>query len=704
MKSIFLLLLFLLPIKGKAQLDPSLDQIAIVDFKTVNADVAVYPSEKVVKGKVMFNFDILKNTDSIYIDAKNMEFGSVSINGKPVKFFADQKRLWLVFQFSPSKNNVLTLNFSAKPKQAIYFINWGISTEIDVPRQVWTQGQGKYTSHWLPSFDDPREKAIFNLSVAFNKNYEVIANGELKDKTDVNDSVQKWNYYMEKPMSSYLLALATGNFQKKEISSASGIPIFLYYDLKNKEKVEPTYRYTKEIFDFLEKEIAFAYPWKNYKQVPVQDFLYAGMENTATTIFAKSLVVDSIGYNDRNYVSVNAHELAHQWFGNLVTAKTGEHHWLQEGFSTYYALLAEKEIFGDDYFYWKLFQSAEELKALSDNGKGESLLNSKASSLTFYQKGAWALHILREKVGEKAFKEAIVNYLTNNSFGSVSTKDFISEVEKAFGKDLKEFENDWLRQTAFQGTEALEALKKSEFIKQYMELAALREVPLQNKRELLDKVLTFPVNDYLGQEAVYQLAGENNSAIDLYKKAFRSNNLYVRQAIAMSVEAIPQILKPDFETLLSDASYVTIENALLKLWSQYPEETKKWLEKTKEIEGFSNKNVKILWLVINLVSPVENKEKISEYYEKLSSYTREYEPFELRQNAFSYLYQINAFSDQNLIDMVKAGQHYNTRFRDYARELLTKLLQKEEYRQRFLDLQPELEEQDLKFLKTRLTK
>jgi aminopeptidase N len=73
------------------------------------------------------------------------------------------------------------------------------------------------------------------------------------------------------------------------------------------------------------------------------------MENTSATLFASTYIVDS-GFEDRNYINVNAHELAHQWFGNLITAESGKHHWLQEGFATYYALLAERDIYGDDYF------------------------------------------------------------------------------------------------------------------------------------------------------------------------------------------------------------------------------------------------------------------------------------------------------------------------------------------------------------------
>ena len=189
-------------------------------------------------------------------------------------------------------------------------------------------------------------------------------------------------------MSSYLLAFGIGNFRKKTIRSSSNIPIELYYEPKDSLKVEPTYRYSREIFDFLENEIGVPYPWQNYKQIPVQDFLYAGMENTGATIFSNTFMVDSTAFVDKNYVNVNAHELAHQWFGNMVTEESGEHHWLHEGFATYYAYLTEKEIFGEDYFYWHLLGTAKALGNFSEEGNGEALTDSGAGSLTFYEKGA----------------------------------------------------------------------------------------------------------------------------------------------------------------------------------------------------------------------------------------------------------------------------------------------------------------------------
>jgi aminopeptidase N len=285
----------------------------------------------------------------------------------------------------------------------------------------------------------------FDLSVVAPKNYQVISNGKMISKRET-PTYNLWQFDMQKPMSSYLVALVIGKYDKKVVHSKSGIPLEMYYYPEDSLKVEPTYRYSKQMFDFLEEEIGVTYPWQNYKQVPVKDFLYAGMENTSATIFADSFVIDSIAFVDKNYVNVNAHELAHQWFGNLVTETSGTHHWLQEGFATYYALLAERDIFGDDYYYWRLYEYAQELLEQDKVGGSTSLLDPKSSSTTFYEKGAWVLHLLRERVGDEVFKKGVKNYLEKHQFKNVDTDDFISEVEKVSGEDLSDFVNIWLKE------------------------------------------------------------------------------------------------------------------------------------------------------------------------------------------------------------------------------------------------------------------
>jgi aminopeptidase N len=293
-------------------------QTTKVDFIKVTGVVAPDANLKKVKGSAVYHFKVIKPIDTIRIDAKNMNFDNVLINNKQVKFKSDSKEL-LLFEGFKSGINSLSFSFTAFPKQTMYFNKEGIH------QQIWTQGQGKYTSHWFPSFDDVNEKIIFNLNIqSFEKsvgifsNRVIISNGVLKDIVKFGGR-EIWKYEMKKPMSSYLLAIAIGDYVNKTVASKSHTPLQLFIQPKDTAKFESTYRYSKQIFDYFEKEIGVKYPWQIYKQVPVEDFLYAGMENTSCTLFAQDYVVDEIGFNDRNYVNVNAHELAHQWFGNIVT-------------------------------------------------------------------------------------------------------------------------------------------------------------------------------------------------------------------------------------------------------------------------------------------------------------------------------------------------------------------------------------------------
>jgi aminopeptidase N len=637
-----------------------------VDFLKIEAQLKPDAIKEKIDGRFRTTFKILTATDSIFLDAVNCQIKEVETKDFYVK--NDAKKIWFVGNFNKDQTYTAEFDYEMFPKQTLYFF----------ANEMWTQGQGKYTSHWLPSIDDVNEKIEFDLSLIAAENKTVIANGRLTEvKPDPNGKI--WGFDMEKPMSSYLVAFAIGNFTKKEIVSNSGIPIELYYKPKDSLTVEPTYRYSKQIFDFMETEIGVPFPWQNYKQVPVRDFLYAGMENTTATIFSEAFVVDSTGFNDRNYVNVNAHELAHQWFGDLVTEKSSDDHWLQEGFATYYAVLAEREIFCDDYFYWQLLQTAEQLKAASDEGKGESLLDPKASSLTFYQKGAWALHILREKIGDEAFKQAIKNYLEKYKFQNVSTDDFLKEVKAVSNLDISAFEKDWLQQTAFQSEAAYQSLLKSAFVKRYFEISALRTVPLAEKKMQLKTALTFP-NDFIGQEAVYQLVDEPISeTLPLYKTALESNNLYVRQAVALSMRHIPKDFQMEYESLLNDPSYVTMEAALYQLWMQFPEKRIAYLNKTKGIEGFQNKNIRQLWLALALITDqYENTEK-ARYLSELKNYTATDYSFEIREKAFEYVNELQLWDLETLRNLVEACAHPTWRFSKFSKEMLHELLQNEKY-------------------------
>jgi aminopeptidase N len=636
-------------------------QTDVVDFLRIEASVTPDAAAQKIDGRVQVTFKILKKTDSIFMNGVQMTVEKTGLSGISVS--ASTNKIWLSGRFSPG--DVYTANFlyEAFPKQALYFMG----------DQIWTQGQGNYTSHWLPSIDDMNDKIEFDLQILAPSGKTVVANGKLQNvgKQTLNKA---WNYDMVNPMSSYLAAFAIGDFDYKSELSESGIPLAYYFKPEDSAKVEPTYRYGKRIFDFLEKEIGHPYPWQNYKQLPVRDFLYAGMENTSITIFSEAFVVDSIGFNDRNYINVNAHELAHQWFGNLVTETSGTHHWLQEGFATYYAHLVEQELFGDDFFYWTMYNTAEQLKSLSDAGKGETLLNPEASSLTFYEKGAWALHILRELIGDKAFKTAVQNYLNKHQFGNVVTEDFLDQVKAAAIVDISQWEEDWLNQSAFKAEQAIVSLARSPFMEQYFKCSALRRTPLTSKLKELNQFLDSG-NEFIQQEVIYQLEDEAISeTLDLYQKGFRTGNLYVRQAIALSLLVIPPELMEACESLLNDPSYVTREAALFNLWNNFPAKRIAYLNATDGIIGFQDRNLRQLWLAMAIFTEGFREDQKELYIEELRGYTSAQYSFEVREKAFAYISELRLYNDAVIKNLINASIHPNWRFRNESRKLLNEVL------------------------------
>ncbi len=692
MKHTFLFL-FLIFAFAKAYTQEISPQTQKVDIINITALVRPDFREASINGDLEVTFTALEDVKEVLLDAKKMTIENLS---KEFVIKALEDHISIQGPFDKGQTYTRQFTYRVVPKQALYFVD-----AMGTP-QVWTQGQGKYTSYWLPSIDDMNDKIEFDLTIEAPKEMTVIASGYSKSVQELEE-YNVWQFDMVQPMSSYLVALVIGTYDKKIETSTSGIPLEYYYYPKDTLKVEPTYRYSKQIFDFLEKEIGVAYPWQNYKQVPVKDFLYAGMENTSLTIFSDSFVVDSIGFTDRNYVNVNAHELAHQWFGDLVTETKSEHHWLHEGFATYYALLAEREIFGDDYFYYKLYESAEQLRELSDTGKGQKLVASGGSSLTYYQKGAWALHILREKIGSAVFAKAVRNYLTTYAFKNVTTTDFITEVEVISGQDLEDYKKAWLYQSAFQATDALKSLKKSPFMRSYFELQSLRPQALKNKVKQLGGILSLS-NDYLGQEGVYQLLGENASLSNsLYEIAFSNKNVYTRQAIATSMEAIPNVLLPRFKSLLVDKSYVTREQSFLKLWLQYRSSNALQLQHTlldryDSQFGFSDGNIRVLWLTLSLATQNYKPDTANNRFKELASYTEPSQPFQLRENAFQYLFQIQSFDEVSLKNLVEACVHHTWRFRESARKLLNELYKDEGYRIMLNNLETKLSEKEIAYI------
>lgn len=411
----------------------------------LEATLRFKPEEGSVIGEVTHTFRWIRSGfDTLFLDAPGINILTVRQEGKPLKYYTNAEGL--VIKFSrPSetgRQEKVTIEYIAKPRKGIYFIGWD-NPNPKARRQIWTQGQGTDNRFWLPMYDEMNDKIRTRLRIYFDSTYTVLSNGTLVHKLPQKDGTKLWEYVMEKPHAPYLIMLGIGKYEIRQQKAASGVPLNLYMYPDRMADFETTYRNNKEIFDFMEQEIGVPYPWPSYSQIPVQEYIYGAMENTTATVFGDFFIVDERSFHDRNYIAVNAHELAHQWFGDLVTARSARHHWLQESFATYYNWLYEREFFGQDHYDWNRRQA--QISSLNESKRNAlPIAHSKAGSTRHYPKGAFVLHMLSAYTGRDNYRRAIKRYLQIHAFENVTSDDLLKAFHDELGLGLEWFWDQWV--------------------------------------------------------------------------------------------------------------------------------------------------------------------------------------------------------------------------------------------------------------------
>lgn len=417
-----------------------------LDFTRLRLELWPAPAAGQVTGKVTHYFHPLRpNVDSIFLDGILMSVKSVTLNGQPVRYHADSSGISII----PSQplewgsEDSMTIEYSATPRRGLYFIGWNDPNNLS-RKQIWSQGEAVDNRWWIPMYDEPNDKLISELIVHFDKNYKVLSNGRLVDTADNADGTRTWHYVMSHPQAPYLIMLGIGKYDIRETHSASGVPMHLYYYPEWKDRVAPTYQYSEAMMDFFEHETGVKFPWESYSVLPVQDYMFGAMENTTATIYGDFYMADRRGALDRGFVSVNSHELAHQWFGDYVTARSDAHGWLQESFATYYSQLFDREVFGDDYFQWERRGAAD--AAIEESKRNlYGVANSQSGTARVYGKGSLVLDMLKYVVGgREAYNKAIKYYLSRHPYANVDTHDLLVDFEESTGMDLQWFWDEWL--------------------------------------------------------------------------------------------------------------------------------------------------------------------------------------------------------------------------------------------------------------------
>jgi aminopeptidase N len=418
---------------------------------------------KIVYGDTTIKFKPLTDKfNTLELDSEGLKFTSVKLVNEDKELVSrvteDKVFINLGKNYSTTDSISVRLIYTSMPKKGVYFVDElkkdGKSVRAS---QVWTQGEAAETRHWFPSYDFPDDKATTEQFITVNKGETAIANGDLKDVIDNVDGTQTFHFYMPLPHSTYLTSFVVGTYTKIE-DKYKQIP-FGYYVYPDRTDIVPNaYGKTKEMMRIFEEITKIKYPFNKYDQTIVANFTFGGMENvTATTMADTEIFLANFDFAKGSVEDLVSHELAHSWFGNLVTCKNWSELWLNEGLATFMESAYREKMYGRADYIRKIKDDVAEFMIEDSYKKNpHGLFNTTADpkddsifdSIT-YKKGGAVIHTLRETIGDEAFWKGVNLYLERHKFGNVESTDLQKAFEESSNTDLNWFFSQWVYKAGF---------------------------------------------------------------------------------------------------------------------------------------------------------------------------------------------------------------------------------------------------------------
>jgi aminopeptidase N len=398
---------------------------------------------------------------TIELDSAAIKYESVRLEPENINLnyrLSGQKIIIALDRAYSAKDSIsIRFKYSAKPQKGIYFIEPLIENgKVERDAQIWTQGEPEEAHHWFPSYDFPDDKATSEQIITFEKGETVIANGELLEKRENANGTVTFHYKMPVPHSTYLTSFVVGKYAKIS-DSYKNIPLGFYVYPGTESIVPIAYGQTKDMFRIFEEMFEMPYPFNKYDQTMVANFNFGGMENITATTMADTEILFA-RFNKGAVEDLVAHELAHAWFGNLVTCRNWAELWLNEGFATFLEAAYREKMYGRADYIRKIREDVAGFFAFdSTNKKRYALFNTLADpnvddslfNTVTYQKGGAVIHTLRETVGEEAFWKALKVYLNRHKFGNAETPDLQKVFEETSGRNLDWFFRQWVYSAGF---------------------------------------------------------------------------------------------------------------------------------------------------------------------------------------------------------------------------------------------------------------
>ncbi|MFO0908490.1 MAG: M1 family metallopeptidase [Isosphaeraceae bacterium] len=438
-----------------------LERLRTFDVRHIKAQVTLDPRAKdgagEIRGTVTHTMaPLYAGLTTLTLDCgSELQVAKIAIRtrnqSRPLKFerqAEDKLAISLETPFAAGEVFDLEITYQGTPQQGLYLIQPD-AVEPGRPVCFWTQGEPDETRHWLPCYDFPNDKATSEMVATVPKPLRVLSNGTLVETKENADGTVTDHWKMDTPHASYLISLVASEFTIAH-DKYGELPVD-YYVTRNHD--EATARRalgkTPAMMAFFEKVTGQKYPYPKYAQAFVPDFTMGGMENISATTLNEFVLGDEISYLERDADGLVAHELAHQWFGDLVTCRDWPHLWLNEGFASYFDPLFAEHDRGEAAFRLRM-ESVLRGYLAGDNFQRRPIVEPRYRRTmelfdgVTYSKGACVLHSLRGLVGDDAWWKAIKHYVARHREQVVETDDLRRAFEEITGRDLGWFFEQWV--------------------------------------------------------------------------------------------------------------------------------------------------------------------------------------------------------------------------------------------------------------------
>jgi aminopeptidase N len=399
-----------------------------------------------------------KSALRLHLDAIGFEIDTVSLivegDEQAAEYEYDGNRLSVLVPLDVEEGEV-SVEYRVTPRRGLYFLAPDEAVPHR-PRQVWSQCQDEDARYWFPCHDAPHMKLTTELCVTVPADWVALSNGAcLSKEIDDETATATFHYRIDRPHPSYLVTLVAGKFailedRPAQLESGKTVPIRYYVPEGLEAAAWRSLGDTPKMVELYSKVTGLEYPFTEYSQVVVSDFIFGGMENTTATTLYEHVLLDERAAIDVDTRSLVAHELAHQWFGDTLTCRDWSEAWLNEGFATFFEHVERQSRLGRDEYDWGVLSDLDAYLTEFANAYDRPIVckDYQAPIDLFdrhlYEKGCLVLHMLQRKLSEEVFWSAIREYVRCHEDGIVETTLLKRVCEQVSGHALDHFFDDWI--------------------------------------------------------------------------------------------------------------------------------------------------------------------------------------------------------------------------------------------------------------------